>query len=394
MFKRLSLLLLMVFLAISLMAMLSSQKAEASGYFAITITPTDTPTETPTATPTPTETPIIIPPDDPTATPTEPPGGGSEEEEEEEERPTRTPEPAILPDTGELPPLSGDPSRIAAIFLVGLAAGLALGYVLRRRFAALFIGLLILAVALAAKPSLWPDQQLAAASVDAEPAAAYSAELGEAVSAVVDVPGAAAVQAQQAQAAASVLPAMAGVAISGAAAASRKPFARSDGAEPAPAVGMPLAPEDEIWRVEIPALGVDAAVLKTPRRGLSWDVNGIRDRVGWLEGTAAPSEKGNTVLAAHVTVRSIGKGPFYDLGLLREGDLIRVHSGDQVYVYAVRELRVVKEEDVWITAPTARAQLTLITCSGWDEEVASYTRRRAVIAQLLRIEPGPSSRLQ
>lgn len=403
MFNRSRLLFLMAFLAIALMALISGRPAEASGLFAITLTPSPTPTETPvppTVTqppPSATATLIVFPPGD-TPTPTVPPGGGSEQEgEEEEEDPTRTPEPAILPDTGELPPLSGDPSRIAAIFLVGLAAGLGLGYLLRRRFAALFIGLLVLAVALVAKPALWSGQQLAAAPAAVEPVAAHAEAQGEAVSVVVDVPGAAAVQAQQApdqaQAAASVLPAVAGAALSGAAAASRKPYASSEGAEQARAVGMPVAPEDAIWRVEIPALGVDAAVLKTPRRGLSWDITGIRDRVAWLEGTAAPSEEGNTVLAAHVTVRSIGKGPFHDLVRLKEGDLIRVHSGDQVYVYAVRELRVVKEEDVWITAPTPKAQLTLITCSGWDEEAASYTRRRAIVAQLLRVEPGLSTRL-
>lgn len=128
-------------------------------------------------------------------------------------------------------------------------------------------------------------------------------------------------------------------------------------------------------------------MLTAPRTAESWNIDGIRDRVAWLEGTAGPGEGGNTVIAGHVTVLNIGKGPFHDLQHLREGDWIRLYRGDWVYVYAVSELRVVKVNDMTITAQDHPDRLTLFTCTGWDEQSEAYQARRVALADLFKIEP-------
>lgn len=159
---------------------------------------------------------------------------------------------------------------------------------------------------------------------------------------------------------------------------------------------QPVEPagETSIWRIEIPALEVERTVLFAPRSAASWDITGLRDRVAWLEGTSAPGQGGNTVLVGHVTVLQIGKGPFYSLQRLKPGDLIRIHGGDLVYVYSIQEQKVVRETDIAITAQDGPERLTLLTCSGWNEEEGEYVSRRAVIASLVRVEPGLGAKLQ
>ncbi len=139
--------------------------------------------------------------------------------------------------------------------------------------------------------------------------------------------------------------------------------------------------------MEIPALDVDTLVMDAPRTPDSWDIRGLKTRLAWLEGTAAPGEGGNTVLAGHVTVLGVGQGPFYYLHHLRAGDEIRVYSGSQVYVYAVEDQSVVKVDAVEITSQEYRDRLTLFTCTGWDEDSEKYQARRVVHAGLLSVEP-------
>lgn len=142
----------LLLLALAVGLSFSPQQVSAAPHWIVTLTPTlpiqpptDTAIPTQTQIPSPTPTSGIFPPNQQTATPAspEPP-----EEEEEERSPTRTPQPVVLPDTGELPPLSGGPS-LYVIFAAGLAAGLALGLGLRKRLASWYIRILVVFVLLA-----------------------------------------------------------------------------------------------------------------------------------------------------------------------------------------------------------------------------------------------------
>lgn len=147
-------------LSLALVLVIARQPAgaqAASGSFIVTLTPTGvTVTDTPvvTETPPPTQTAVTPPPSatptsgvvppvnsptptlaPPIASPTATPDGDGEDGEDDgEPRPSRTPEAAILPVTGETPPLApGGPGQIWIIGGIGLAVGLLLGLGLRRR---------------------------------------------------------------------------------------------------------------------------------------------------------------------------------------------------------------------------------------------------------------------
>ena len=108
--------------------------------------------------------------------------------------------------------------------------------------------------------------------------------------------------------------------------------------------------------------------------------------IAWLGGTSWPGLGSNTVLAGHVTVAGLGNGPFRYLDSLPVGEMINLFSEENVYTYQVRQQVTVSETDVAVTLPTVGAQLTLITCSGWDDDLEIYRERRVVIADLVRTE--------
>lgn len=149
--------------------------------------------------------------------------------------------------------------------------------------------------------------------------------------------------------------------------------------------------QSTIERLVIPDLKVDARVVLKPRKDNTWDIRGLRADVAWLEGTAHPASSGNTVLAGHIMVRNLGRGPFRFLDRLKEGASVVVYTGQNEYVYRVSKQLLVKESDGEVTFNTGQPQLTLITCSNWDEAVERYQRRRVVLAELVKVEPLPVS---
>lgn len=140
-------------------------------------------------------------------------------------------------------------------------------------------------------------------------------------------------------------------------------------------------------KITIPALDVDTAVVISARSGDSWDLEGLRDNVAWLEGTSRPGLGGNTVLAGHITVLYIGNGPFRYLHHLKPGDEILVNTAENEYRYVVDTQFTVREDEVHILANTEDARLTLFTCTGWDSENERYWKRRVVVADLVQVNP-------
>lgn len=132
-------------------------------------------------------------------------------------------------------------------------------------------------------------------------------------------------------------------------------------------------------RLIIPRLGVDTPLAEMKIAGTTWDVSNLYDEVAHLEGTAYPGTRGNAVLAGHVQHQR-GLGPFRNLNQLEPGDVIIARGKGVEYVYLVTELETVEPDAIEITYPANNPILTLLTCTGWDNETWSYTSRMVVRA--------------
>ena len=79
-------------------------------------------------------------------------------------------------------------------------------------------------------------------------------------------------------------------------------------------------------------------------------------------------------------------GPFRYLWKLNPGEEIILYDGYLIYTYVVREQLLVYPEQSSVLNDTSQPQLTLITCTTWDEETLSYLRRLVVFADLEKVE--------
>jgi LPXTG-site transpeptidase (sortase) family protein len=148
---------------------------------------------------------------------------------------------------------------------------------------------------------------------------------------------------------------------------------------------------DDIW-LEIPRLGVSTSIVGVPRSADgNWDVTWLLQEAGWLQGTAFPTWKGNSVLTGHVYLPSGKPGPFVDLAKLRWDDKIIVRAFGQEYVYRVRENLVVSPTDTSVIKHEDDAWLTLITCKGYDEKSNTYAHRVVIRAVLVSVEDARKS---
>ncbi len=134
----------------------------------------------------------------------------------------------------------------------------------------------------------------------------------------------------------------------------------------------------------IPSLGLTMPIVGVPLVDGDWDVSWLSTQAGWLEGTAFPSWKGNSVLTSHAYLSSGLAGPFSNLGRLSWGDQIIVYAYGQKYTYQVRSLRYVKPDDTSVLGRKDSAWLTLLTCRGYNEQSQSYLWRIAVQAVLVK----------
>jgi LPXTG-site transpeptidase (sortase) family protein len=142
-----------------------------------------------------------------------------------------------------------------------------------------------------------------------------------------------------------------------------------------------------IYQINIPKLGVFAPVRMALLAGETWDIRGLGKDVAWLEGTSLPGKGSNTVLAGHISVRGQGSGPFQQLYLLAAGDTVIVTTQQGIYTYAVQNQMVVAPTSVEVLSASETGQLTLVTCTGWDEEAQDYVARRVIQAVLVDFVP-------
>ncbi len=143
----------------------------------------------------------------------------------------------------------------------------------------------------------------------------------------------------------------------------------------------------DLW-LEIPSQKVKANIVGVPQSENIWDVKWLGNDAGWLNGTAFPSWEGNSVLTAHVMGADGLPGPFAKLQDLKYGERIVVHMLDQQYVFEVRNKRLVRPDSTAFAFEhlEGASYLTLVTCSGYNEESDTYSFRRLVRAVLVGVK--------
>lgn len=139
-------------------------------------------------------------------------------------------------------------------------------------------------------------------------------------------------------------------------------------------------------RLVIPSLKLNVAVVSKPYKDLSWDLTTLGQDIAQLDDIPNQTTDNNIVLAGHVTVYDGSHGPFRYLWRLNPGDTILLKDESYIYTYTVREQLLVYPDEAAIIADSAKPQLTLITCTTWNEESLSYLRRRVIIADLENVE--------
>jgi len=144
-----------------------------------------------------------------------------------------------------------------------------------------------------------------------------------------------------------------------------------------------------VTRILIPSQKVDAEVKYIPFDGLSWDMKGLRQEVAWLGNTSWPGLGSNTALAGHITLKGGILGPFHYLDKLEPSAEIIVYTEQNAYTYTVREQHTVEPTDLSVTEVTQTPQITLITCTDWDQQTKTFLRRRIVVADLVAVTSLP-----
>lgn len=140
-----------------------------------------------------------------------------------------------------------------------------------------------------------------------------------------------------------------------------------------------------IW-LEIPALGIKMPIEGVPLVNGDWDVSWLVQQAGWLEGTAFPSWKGNSVLTSHVTLADGTAGPFAKLETLAWGDQIIVRAYNTKYIFEVRQNHIVSPYNMSIFKHEESPWLTLITCKDYNESTKAYANRVVIRAVLIKSE--------
>ncbi len=142
-------------------------------------------------------------------------------------------------------------------------------------------------------------------------------------------------------------------------------------------------------RIEIPSIGLDAPIVPVKAKVINYNGKDYQQwmapdeyAAGWHNSSAKLGDVGNTVLNGHHN--AFGQ-VFASLHKVKEGEIIRIYSGEFHYDYIVARRLLLPEKfntlsnrmenASWIS-PSTDERLTLITC--WPPE--SNTHRVVVVA--------------
>lgn len=135
----------------------------------------------------------------------------------------------------------------------------------------------------------------------------------------------------------------------------------------------PWADTWPVARLQVPAQDIDLYVLADASgRSLAFGP-------GYVNGSAAPGARGNTIIAAHRDTH------FRFLRELRPGTPIAVQTSDgAMHDYEMSEAQVLDVQHDYIEVQAAEPTLTLLTCYPFDALVPGGPLRYAVIATTRR----------
>jgi sortase (surface protein transpeptidase) len=159
---------------------------------------------------------------------------------------------------------------------------------------------------------------------------------------------------------------------------------------PAPATTVP--PGVEPRRLQIPSIGVDAAVTPV---GLEADGDMAippAAEVGWYHLGPRPGDAGSAVLAGHVDFNG-QRGAFFDLRSVTVGAEVVVVGDGVTRRFVVTEREQVPKDQVDLSryfTHDGPDRITLITCGGvFDDGARSYDDNIIVTATPLPVEAAP-----
>jgi len=111
----------------------------------------------------------------------------------------------------------------------------------------------------------------------------------------------------------------------------------------------------------------------------------LKKGIGHYEGSVQPGVKDNSVLAGH------RDSVFSQLGKLKLGQLLVVHSARGIFTYKISRFRIVNGDDRTVIVPTKNAVLTLSTCYPFYF-IGPAPKRFIVSANLISTrQPGTTS---
>lgn len=150
------------------------------------------------------------------------------------------------------------------------------------------------------------------------------------------------------------------------------------------------------WELIVPSAGIKSAVVRVGRT--PGGAMGSPDNphvVGWLDSSAMPGERGNTLLAGHRDFEdlsgNVGTGVCWALLDTQVGHqmILRDNERDIYYVYSVTEAETVDPYDpaaARFLENTDQQVVTLITCDGsFNGETHQYSHRRVVVGVLAAV---------
>jgi LPXTG-site transpeptidase (sortase) family protein len=141
-------------------------------------------------------------------------------------------------------------------------------------------------------------------------------------------------------------------------------------------------------RLSIPSLQLQTDVVGVLANSKGWDLTWLWNQAGYLQGTAFPTYKGNSVITAHVSLPNGKPGPFANLSTLKFDDPVEIHAWGNTYIYRVRSVEKVLPDDRSAFRHEEESWLTLITCQGFDEASGEYLWRMVIRAALVEVIPG------
>ncbi|MFN2121557.1 MAG: sortase domain-bontaining protein [Anaerolineales bacterium] len=161
--------------------------------------------------------------------------------------------------------------------------------------------------------------------------------------------------------------------------------ATSSASGPAEGQPAPTAYTDPGIYMDIPRLGLSQLeVLRVPAAGGTWDISRLGEDGGWLDTTAVPGGKGNSVIAGRGIDLQGQEGPFAQLQILGVGDQIMLRTPGDLYTYMVQSVRIVAATDRSVLDESGLPILTLLAPSQPDEATQTYGARIVVQAVLVK----------